>query len=372
METLKCGIIGCGGRGTSLCLQLKLYRNVEILTACDIQDTNVEKMKKRFGVVFGTADLDEFIAKSKELGINFVIIATPHFLHARQTIACAKAGFHIYCEKPMAVNVKECDEMIAAAKENNVKLQIGFQHRKDPDFLMLKKMLEEKIIGDILQCNFKGLWFRNETYYLNSSPVPENKDGDWEGWRGHWKTEGGSALINQTIHPMDMYLALAGDLESVAANARIAIHEYIETEDNVAATLTFKNGALGNLQCGTVYKYDGDCWEFYGTKGTIIKNRWNITVKGVKFGVFKKLKLLFSLKPVWRKSIMTEFLDAIRNNTDVYVPGEEGRKSIQLIRAIYRSILDRKKIFIEDLKEDDYKYPDLPRDLFKHPHVPRI
>jgi len=263
--------------------------------------------------------------------------------------------------------------MIESYKKNNVKLCIGFQRRYDKKLREAKYILEKGIIGNVFHCNIQGLWFRTVPYYLNSSPVPENQDEDWEGWRGHWKTEGGSALINQTIHPMDMFLALAGDLESVSANARIAIHEYIETEDNVSATLTFKNKALGNLQCGTVYKYDRDSWEFYGTKGTIIKDKWKITVKGqVKFGPLKQLKLLLALKPIWQKNIMTEFLEAIQHDTPVYVPGEEGRKSIQLIRAIYRSILDGKKILVENLREDDLKYPDLPRDMITHPFVPRI
>jgi UDP-N-acetyl-2-amino-2-deoxyglucuronate dehydrogenase len=370
---LKFGVIGCGGQGNSLTKKFKGMEDVEIISACDINEDVLERMKKNHGVIYTSTNLDEFLKKSKELGVDFLCIATPHYMHARQTIAAANAGFHIYCEKPMAVNVKECDQMIDAAKKNNIKLQIGFQHRKDVDFLMLKQMLEEKLIGDVFQCNFKGLWFRAEPYYLNSSPVPENEDEDWEGWRGHWKTEGGSALINQTIHPMDMYLALAGDLESVMANAQIAIHEYIETEDNVAASLTFKNGALGLLQCGTSYKYDGDSWEFYGTKGTIIKSGWRIKVKGPnKIGLLKQRKYLKDVLPIAKKSIHREFVDAILNDTDVYVPGEEGKKSIQLIRGIYRSILDQKRVIIDELDKDDLDYPNLNRVGLEHPNNPKI
>ncbi len=359
MKNLKCGIVGCGGRGGHWARFLKKQNDVEIITSCDINELMLEKFNKKHEIGFGTAKYQEFLDKSEELDVDFLVIATPHYLHADQTIKAAEKGFDIYCEKPMATTTLECDRMINTCKENNVKLNIGFQRRYKKGFLLAKKMLKDGMIGDVFHANVQALWFRTEPYYLNSSPVPENEEEDWEGWRGHWKTEGGSALINQTIHILDMYLCLAGDLKDVQANVNISMHEYIETEDNVAATVTFQDGSLGLIQAGTSYKYNSDELQFYGTKGTLKLKRGKVKLDGLPLSFIEKFKMKRNIPSHRGDQIMREFIDAVNKDLEVPVPGEEGRKTIELIRAIYLSIMNEEKINLPF--EDNKKHPNLPR-----------
>ncbi len=357
MANLKCGLIGCGGRGRHWANYLKKQSDVNMVASCDIDELVLNKFNKKHGISNGYQNLHEMLDKHSDL--DFVVICTPHFLHAKQTIAAANKEIHVYCEKPMAISVKECDDMIKACKDNDVKLNIGFQRRYNLNYLYAKKLLDEKKIGDVFHSNVQALWFRTEPYYLNSSPVPENEEEDWEGWRGHWKTEGGSALINQTIHILDWFLLLSGELKDVQANVNISMHEYIECEDNVAATVTFKNGAVGLIQAGTSYKYNSDELRFYGTKGTLNFKRSGISLDGKHLGFWKKLKFYNSVKSVRQNDIMRDFIDAIKKDGVVPVPGEEGRKTIELIRAIYQSVMEERKIKLP--LTDNEEHPDLPR-----------
>jgi predicted dehydrogenase len=331
---------------------------VSLIACCDLQPELVEKYKKEYSIPFGTTKYDEMLRYCKDQNATFIVIATPHYLHARQTIQAAELGFHVYCEKPMAISTIECDAMIEACKQHNVKLNIGFQRRYTKHLRQAKFILDQKIIGDVFHYNMQGLWFRTTPYYLNSSPVPENADSDWEGWRGHWKTEGGSALINQTIHTLDQFLYLSPPLKDVQANAHIAIHEFIECEDNVAAAVTFKTGALGLIQAGTNYPFNSDEYQFYGNKGTLKITRRGLHFDGIKLTRDQKKAMKSALAAQKMTNIMGDFITAIRTNGPVPVPGEEGRKTIELIRAIYLSVLGGKKISIPFT--DNADYPTLP------------
>jgi predicted dehydrogenase len=355
----KCGLVGCGTRGKDWAKYVVSKDDLELIACCDLQKDLIDRYKNEYKIPFGTQDYTEFLKYLKDNGAHFVIIVTPHYLHARQTIAAAEMGFHVYCEKPMAISTVECDAMIEACKKNNVLLNIGFQRRYNKHLREAKIILEEKMIGDVFHSNVQGLWFRTEPYFLNSSPVPENVDADWEGWRGHWKTEGGSALINQTIHCLDWYLYLNDALKDVQANAHISMHEFIETEDNVAATVTFKSGALGLIQAGVDYPYDHDEYQFYGTKGTMVLGKWGVRIHGMKLTRDQKKTIKMKLKAQNMKEIMRDFINAFNSGNRAPVPGEEGRKTIELIRAIYLSIMTEKKVKIPFT--DDEKHPELPR-----------
>ena len=137
--------------------------------------------------------------------LDLVINATPHYMHAPIVIAAAEDGLNILSEKPTCINLKQADAMIEAVDRTKIKCAIGFQHRFDPIYVALKNAITSGDLGEIYQMNMMFHWYRNENYYLNSSPVPENKDSLWEGWRGHWRTEGAGALANQIIHFMDLF-----------------------------------------------------------------------------------------------------------------------------------------------------------------------
>ena len=149
----------------------------------------------------------------------------------------------------MCINLKQADEMRAAVEKYKIKLAVGFQQRFNPLYVGLKNAIQSGDLGEIFQINMLFHWWRKEDYYLNSSPVPENANEDWEGWRGHWKTEGAGALANQMVHYLDVFQWLSpSPIQAVTATSRVSKHTFVETDDNTNVIVEFQNGSMGLIQ----------------------------------------------------------------------------------------------------------------------------
>jgi predicted dehydrogenase len=299
---------------------------------------------------------------------DIVIIGTPHFLHAPMAIAAAERNINVLTEKPMCINLKQADAMAAAVEKSKIKLAVGFQHRFNPIYVAMKRLIDSGDLGDIFQMNMMFHWWRNEKYYLNSSPVPENKDEDWEGWRGHWKTEGAGALANQIVHFMDVFQWLSPSRpKSIMAASRVSKHTLVETDDNTNAIVEFENGSMGFIQAGVAYEFGREEeYRIYGTKGAIIRaNNLKGPLGIPKFyedlrpKVMKAKRSMLSLMPKsfdFSKALFTNFLQAILKDDpkSISVDVHEGRKSIEIMRGIILSQKYEKKIAIpfEDTPTD--------------------
>ena len=165
-------------------------------------------------------------------------LAVPRGCTPEQGIAAARHGLHVLTEKPMDISVERADALIAETKKAGVKLGVFFQDRCKPDILRVKNAVDSGMLGRPILADARVKWYRPPDYYAKSR------------WRGTWALDGGGALINQAVHTLDLMVWIFGEVASVQAASKTALHE-IEAEDTLTALLQFANGALGVLQATT-------------------------------------------------------------------------------------------------------------------------
>lgn len=227
MKKLGVGVIGCGMISGNHFHALEKLENVALRAVCDIDKEKLQKAMEAQRVD-GCADWHDLIGRDD---IDAVHICVPHNLHAEISIAALRAGKHVLCEKPMGVSLREAQAMEAAALESGKTLTVCFQNRYNGASKRMKEVIGSGALGKMLGGSAFVTWNRAEPYYQNSP------------WRGKWETEGGSVLINQAVHTLDLLRWLAGDLklrDCTMSAKRLA--ETIETEDTCDMLLTDSAG----------------------------------------------------------------------------------------------------------------------------------
>ena len=255
---------------------------------------------------------------------------------AEQAIAAAGAGKHIVTEKPMATTTEGADRMTAAAAEAGVEMAVIFQNRFHRDALRLKRAMEAGLFGRPILGNALVHWHRSQEYYHASG-----------GWRGTWTLDGGGALMNQSIHTIDLLQWIMGPIDRLSAETATLAH-VMETEDVASATLRFANGAVGAIQGTTAAKTDAPIQlEIIGTEGRGVLEGGRITVwepgrevPDDEILTNEDVELTEGWQPdepfgaahgrQWRAIVK-----ALRAGESPPVPGQEARVAVQIIRAIY-------------------------------------
>jgi UDP-N-acetyl-2-amino-2-deoxyglucuronate dehydrogenase len=268
--------------------------------------------------------------------VDAVCVCTPSGQHAAQAVAAARAGKHVLVEKPMALTLADADAMIGSAREAGVRLGVALQRRTEPAYAAAKAAVDEGAFGRLVLATTTVPYFRSSEYY-GSAP-----------WRGTWEVDGGGALMNQGIHLVDLLLWLAGDVEEVQAVATTAAHA-IEVEDDLAATLKFASGALGAV-IATTAAAPGfpHRIEVYGDAGGVqIEGdgvvRWEgdstrrppLAAAPATAGAGGSAT---GLAPTGHVRLLADFADAVRAGRTPLVSGEEGRRSLGLVLAIYEAV----------------------------------
>lgn len=229
MKQLNFAIIGCGRIAQRHAEHIQ--NNGSLLAVCDIVKDKADTLALKYGAKSYT-DFEKLLQENQNLDV--VAVCTPNGLHAQHSIAALKAGFHVLCEKPMALSVQDCGDMINAAERANRRLFIVKQNRFNPPVAAVKKILDEGRLGKIYSVQLNCFWNRNEAYYHNS-------------WKGTKELDGGT-LFTQFSHFIDLLYWLIGDIK----DAHSIIHNYhhagiIEFEDTGVVTLQFYNGAIGTI-----------------------------------------------------------------------------------------------------------------------------
>ncbi len=331
MKQLRFGIIGIGNIAPVHAKAIKSIPDAELVAVAECDSERAQKFVAEHGCGCHE-DYRELIARPD---IDVVTICTPHHLHAPMTIQAAQAGKHVLCEKPMAKNVAECDAMIKACAQAGVTLGIVSQSRFEKLSRLTKALVDEGKLGRLLWSSSSTTWFRSKEYYGNSS------------WRGTWAHEGGGVLINQAIHVIDAMLWIGGMPKRIAAQTRTLNHP-IEVEDVAVATLEFADGHIGLIQA-TTNAYPGypEKLEFFGTNGSAVYHKgearleWHLMEPRedgqdqdqVSSGAAAPMDINAS----GHIAQFNEYADAIRNHRAPFVGGRDGRNSIAVIEAIYRS-----------------------------------
>ena len=252
---VRSAVVGLGAIGPTHVMSLKQIENAELYAVCDL----VREKADKFAAENGCRVYYDFDEMLKDPNIDLVHLCVPSGLHAQLGVRAAKAGKNVLTEKPIDVTLEAADRLIAACHEAGVVLSCISQHRFDDAMLEAHAALEQGLFGKLTFGGSHTKWYRSQEYY---------DSGDW---RGTWKLDGGGALMNQSVHYVDLLQYMMGPVEEVSAYCATLAHERIEVEDVAAATLKFKNGALGLLE-GNTAAFPGFCarLDIYGTDGGII------------------------------------------------------------------------------------------------------
>jgi predicted dehydrogenase len=330
--TVSIGIIGGGNISQT---HARAVREIDGAQVVAVFGTNPEKIKV-FAKDFDCeaySNLDSFL---RHKPIDAVLIGSPPGLHAEQGIQAARNGLHVLTEKPIDVTTEKCDALIGECEKARVKLGVFFQDRTAPDIRKVKDIIDSGRLGKTFLVSAHIKWYRPEEYYKGTK------------WRGGWDIEGGGALISQGIHTIDLLLWLIGDVSRVSGKAITAVHD-IDVEDTVVATLEFASGAIGTVEAATsAYPGYARRIEITGTEGTIILENDSIVVADLRTPsaeIVSKIDKSDSERSTsaiisdvsGHRRIIKDFLHAIRDDRPPLCDGREGRRSVELIQAIYES-----------------------------------
>lgn len=329
---LRFGLIGCGVIAPTHATVLTRCENAELVAVCDTIEERAQKLAAEFGVQEVYTDYQRMLEQEN---IDAVSICTPHYLHAPMCVAAAACGKHVLVEKPMAISQQDCQDMIDACKRAGVRLGVCFQHRFNYSTREIVQAVKTGQMGKLLFAAAQVYWYRSQEYY----------DGD--AWRGYWATEGGGVLINQAIHSLDLLLHLLGPVDGVLADVATINHD-IEVEDVATVVLHFSSGT----RC--VFSATNCAFPGFAQRLELFGDRASVIVEGTQIKEWIKQEEGRAVKVdvapgecgeflgkryygTGHAPLIEEFVDAVLADRDPYVCGEEGKRAIQVIEAIYRS-----------------------------------
>lgn len=327
------GIIGAGLIADFHARAIQNIQNASLKAVCGSNPEKVRNLAEKYRCK-AFSDYQEMLASNE---IDIVTIATPSGSHMEPTVAAARNGKHVICEKPLEISLERIDKMIEAHAKAGTSLGGIFNYRFDDTIAPLKAAIEKGRFGTITCASVHVPWWRSDAYYASS-------------WRGTKKLDGGGALMNQSIHMVDLLQYLVGPVESVQAYTATLGHA-IEVEDTATAILKFKNMALGMIY-GSTASFPGQFrrLEITGTKGTVIQvensfkvwqfadqseadneilNQFGGTSGGG--GVSDPAAISFSLH---QKNI-EKFIESLESGQPFEIDGTEARKAVEIVLAIY-------------------------------------
>lgn len=342
------GIVGCGMISKFHAKAIGDIRGAKLVACCSHRIESAQRLADEFG---GTA-YDSVKAMLADPAVDVVSICTPSGAHMEPAIEAAEAGKHVIVEKPLEVTLKRCDAIIDACRRNNVVLSTIFPSRFHAASLTLKQAIEAGKFGTLTLGDAYVKWFRTQEYYDSGQ------------WRGTWKLDGGGALMNQAIHSVDLLTWLMGPVKSIAAHTSTLAHERIEVEDVATATLRFANGALGVIEASTA-AFPGMLKkiEIHGSAGSAVIEEEDIktwqfakmTAKDKKIAADTERRTQTGGGAADPSAIghaahthqFKDVINAIKTGSSPAIDGAEGRKSVEIILAIYKAAKTGKTVQLD-------------------------
>ncbi|HUU28947.1 MAG TPA: Gfo/Idh/MocA family oxidoreductase [archaeon] len=338
---LKFALIGCGRISRKHISALGEIKGAELAAVCDIIEERAKRAAQTLGVPFYT-DYHQMLEREK---VDVVNILTPSGLHGKHALDIVRYGKHIVVEKPMALTLEQADKMIEACDRAGVKLFVVKQNRYNLAVQQLMKAIGQGRFGKMVLGTVRVRWCREQPYY------------DMDPWRGTWAMDGG-VLTNQASHHIDLLEWCMGDVESVFAKTATRLVD-IEVEDTGVAILRFTSGALGIIEATTATRprdLEGSI-SILGERGSVeiagfavneIRT-WNFADENEQD---KIIKTEFSQNPpdvygFGHKLFLENVIQSIKSGTRGLVDGLEGRKSLELINAIYESVETGKEVWLK-------------------------
>lgn len=329
---VKFAIIGCGRIAERHAEHI--FNKGKLLAVCDVVKEKADTLAEKYAsnAYYTIEDLLQH-----ETDIDVVAVCSPNGLHAEHAIKCLKAGFHVLCEKPIAISVKDCGEMIQAAEKCNRRLFSIKQNRYNPPVAALKKIVEEERLGKIHSFQLSCFWNRDAEYYKDS-------------WRGTMELDGGT-LYTQFSHFIDLLYWILGDVDQVQSFVGNYSHKgIIEFEDTGVVILKLMNGAIGtiNYTVNSFQKNMEGSLTVFGEKGTVkIGGQYLNELEYQNIIGYKIEHLPEGNKPnnygnyVGSMSnhdkVYDNVIDVLRNNASITTSAFEGLKTVEIIDKIYKA-----------------------------------
>jgi predicted dehydrogenase len=343
MKIWKFGVVGAGLIADFHARAINDIANAELVGFCDVKCDRARRLAEKYSC----RTFSDYQEMARSADIEILTIATPSGFHAEPTIAAAKQNKHVICEKPLEISLERIDAMIDAHYQAGTKLGGIFPYRFNEAMNPLGDAIESGRFGTITYAGVYVPWWRTDEYYKDS-------------WHGTWKLDGGGAMMNQSIHMIDMLCDLMPPVESVQAYTHNLGHPQIETEDTAVVSLRFASGAVGIIY-GTTASWPGQFrrFEITGTKGTVVYTEDSFTTwqfadeTGADDDIRRRFGLISGGGGVADPAAITHenhtknfraFIDSLESGEEFLINGPEARKAVELIIAIYRSAAEGTRI----------------------------
>jgi UDP-N-acetyl-2-amino-2-deoxyglucuronate dehydrogenase len=321
--------------------------------------SRTNKSALEFSKKYKTLPYSDITKMVVDNNIDLLIVCNPHPFHKDPAVEAANAGANLLVEKPLAVSLHDCDEMINVCRNQKVKLGVISQRRWYEPVKRVKEAIDAEKIGRPVLGTVQMLGWRDKDYY------------DADEWRGTWEMEGGGVLVNQAPHQIDLFLWYMGEIDEVYGLWKNLNHPYIEVEDTALAVIKFKNGSIGNIIVSNSQKpgifskihvhgsngssvgvqTDGGAMFIAGMSGIKeppVNDLWTVPGEETILGEWKKkdADVFSSIDPVifYMKCQIEDYINALENNREPLVTGEAGRKTVEFFTAVYRSTLENKPV----------------------------
>jgi len=331
---LRFALVGCGriAKRHAELLGRQQIGGAQLAAVCDVVRAKADAIAKAFGVP-AYVDMHEMVETEQP---DVIVVLTESGRHAEHVIALAPHGRHLVVEKPMALTLDDADAMIRACDRHGVRLFVVKQNRFNVPVVKLREALEEGRFGKLVLGTVRVRWCRRQEYY------------DQDAWRGTWALDGG-VLTNQASHHVDLLEWMMGDVDSVFARGTTALAR-IEAEDTAVVLLKFRSGALGVIEATTATRprdLEGSI-SILGERGTV--EIGGFAVNEMKAWHFEdrrpaddEVMTRYSVNPpnvygFGHQAYYEHVVDCIVNDRQHLVDGLEGRRSLELISAVYESI----------------------------------
>ncbi|MCL6624960.1 Gfo/Idh/MocA family protein [Alicyclobacillus shizuokensis] len=349
---IKVAIIGAGAISSShIEAYLAFPNRAEIVAVSDVYPEKAEQQIARYDLqARAVKDYHELLANPE---IQLVSVCTPPGTHAEITCACLGAGKNVLVEKPMAASLAECDQMLRAAEKANKVLSVVAQNRFRTPMMKLKQVLESGVAGKVLHAQVDSHWWRGHSYY-----------DLW--WRGTWASEGGGCTLNHAVHHIDALQWMMGMPTQVQAVMANLAHDNAEVEDISLALLRFDNGALAHITSSVVHHGEEQQLVFQAEKA-MVAMPWRLYASVSRENGFPKratdveadIQGFYDSLPELRYEGHTGQIDnvltALETGQPVLIDGIQGRRTLELITAIYKSAITEEPATLP-LAEDDGFY----------------
>ena len=331
-DPLKVGIIGTGGISNAHFLGYKAA-GAQVVAIADVNSEALATRQKEWDVAKGYADAAELLADPE---VQAVSICTPNAYHHPATLAAAKAGVHILCEKPISLNLELAQEMITAAKEAGVIFQIGHHMRSNQASAKAKAMIDAGELGRITSMKFRQAhdWGGEETVRASFATLASS---------------GGGTLLDNGCHMFDLARYFGGDVAEVYARTATLKYE-VEVEDTSFVTMRFTSGTLASVENTWSATGWDESFAIYGTKGSLeygnrlddgptLRHRFRNSPNTTWGGTDVSAHSFFTQPLVNNNHILhiNNFLAAIRGERDVICTGEDGLRAVRLVLESYKS-----------------------------------